>query len=144
MGKRSGRVYTRMLDILRAARPITVPAVAAWVWWMAIQALTTGPSVALHRELLVGVIVALIFGAFPAAVSWTGLPWRRHLLAVVMTALIPAFVAIATARVEERLFVARCRILPPTTPTVFKARWWPCEDHYLYFEPETGELGGGD
>ena len=143
-GTASGRGHGWLLGILRAARPVTVPAVAAWVWWAAMQALTTGPGVGFHRELIGCVLVAVFYGAFPAAIAWTGLSWRRHVLAIVLTTLLPALVANATARWEERLFVARCKKLPPNTPTVFKSRWWPCEDHYLYYEPATGELGGGD
>jgi hypothetical protein len=88
--------------------------------------------------------MGFMFGFVPAAVAWAGLPTRRYLLAVALTVLLPAVLAEGYASLEERLFAARCRGLPATAPTVFRDRWWPNGAHYLYYEPATGTLGGGD
>ena len=80
----------------------------------------------------------------PALLLWPGLPPKRYLFAIALTALLPALLAAGVASLEEHLFVAHCRTLPPTAPTVFKNRWWPNADHHLCFDPATGKLWGGD
>src|SRR5688572_21509403 len=138
------RVYRQVLSILRRARVVTVPLHAAALWYVSVHFRTYGEGGHWPRRLLMCVFLALFYGVAPAVVAWLGLSFRRYLLAVALTALIPTLLSEAYASLEEHLFVARCRTLPPTTPTVFKGRWWPNEDHYLYYDPATGELGGGD
>jgi hypothetical protein len=136
--------YLRLVGLLRAGRPVTLPAVVAFVWWVAVGFRTSGEGGAWPGRLLLCMFVAVCYGLIPAAVLWLGLRRRRYLLAVALTAFLPTLLSEAYATVEERLFVASCRDLPPATPTVFKDRWWPNRNHYLFFEPSTGELGGGD
>ena len=138
------RYQRRLVSLLRSARIVTVPAVFASVWYVAVTFRTMGDGPAWPARLLMCVMMAAILGLVPAAVAWLGLPLRRYLLAVAVTALLPTVVAESYASVEEHLFVSSCRGLPPTAPTFFKDRWWPNRAHYLYYEPTSGEFGGGD
>jgi hypothetical protein len=137
------RLYAPIFSVLRWTRFATVPAAAFGVWYFAVALRTTEPGGAWTRRLLLLGAVA-IFGLAPAAVAWAGLPFRRYLLAVVLTAVLPTLPAEGFATLEERLFVARCRSLPAAAPTVYKDRWWPNGGNYLFYDPATSALGGGD
>ena len=89
-------------------------------------------------------LVTCLLVALPGCIVFLGVPWRRYLAITATLVVLPALVADGYGTLEEKLFVAGARALPPTTPTVFKARWWPNENCYLCYEPATGELGGGD
>jgi hypothetical protein len=138
------RGYRQVLSIIRRARVVTVPLLAAGLWYVSLHFRTYGEGGPWPQRLFACVVFSLIFGVVPAALVWLGLPLRRYVLAVLLTAFIPEVLSEGYATLEEHLFVARCRTLSPTTPTVFKDRWWPNEAHYLYYDPATGELGGGD
>jgi hypothetical protein len=90
-------------------------------------------------------IVASAFLALPpGCILFIGLPWRRYCLVLAMLVLLTASVAEGYCTLEERLFLARVRHLPPTAPTVYEASWRPNESSFLYYDPSTRELGGGD
>ena len=128
----------------RRARVVTVPAVFAGVWYIAVSFRTTDAGGSRVGRLFLCGFVGVLFGIVPAAAAWLGLPARRYLLAILLTALAPALLAEGYATVEEQVFLAQCRRLPPSRPVIYQNRWWPSGDHDLWYDPATGEFGGGD
>ena len=76
--------------------------------------------------------------------AFIGLPWRRHLLVWACVIVAATIAAEVQTTVEERWFVHQHQNLPPTAEVVFHDRWWPNGSSFLYYDPATGELGGGD
>lgn len=90
-------------------------------------------------------LITGLFVGLPGCAVFLGLPWRRYLALILTLVVLPALIADGYGTLEEKLFVASVRALPPTAPTVFKVRrWWPNGSCHLYYEPSTGTLGGGD
>ena len=137
------RPYLLILSLIRRIRPFALPVVMAWAWYLA-TTLRTMSEASVLGGLLICSVIAATTAIPPALLLWLGLPRKRYALAIALTVLLPALLAAGVASFEEHLFVAHCRTLPPTTPTVFKNRWWPNEDHHLGFEPATGYFWGGD
>lgn len=133
---------TRLEAFLRHARWVTVPLVATWVWFRVVDVRTWGFGSI--RCLAADVAAAAMFGLGPAVLVWAGARWRRFLLGVVATLVIPAMLAEGFATLEEQLFLRQARRAPLGTPTIFKDRWWPNGGSYLYYNPATGRYGGGD
>jgi hypothetical protein len=94
-----------------------------------------------HITLLLSAILITPF----AIVAFLGLPWKRYCKVVLLAILLPAVLAEGHATVEEQLFLASVRNLPPTAKVVSKPRrWWPNGSSYLFYDPATRTLGGGD
>lgn len=90
-------------------------------------------------------IVPMMYVAPFASIAFVGLRWRHYCAVLTILVVVPALAAEAQCTLEETLFVERMGTLPPAAPTVFKSqRWWPNETSYLYYEPSTATLGGGD
>ena len=88
--------------------------------------------------------VAAVF-VFPAAiVPWLGLRWRAVLLgtAVILVAAVASAEWVAV--LEEFGFSLACRAQPPGAGVIVRARSWPFAHHHLYYDPSTGQRGGGD
>lgn len=97
------------------------------------------PKLLIINALLVAPAVGILLGML------VGYRRRQCVGAIGLLLVMPPLAAEAYGTLEERMFVAEARGLPDTAPTVFKiSRWWPNTGSYLYYDPWTGELGGGD
>lgn len=93
-----------------------------------------------HRSL-----IAALIGAGPiACIAFIGLPRKSYWQVVGGLILGASFVAETYALIEERVFLNQHKELPQTADMVFQDRWWPNGSSYLYYDPSTGKLGGGD
>ena len=70
--------------------------------------------------------------------------WKRRILIAIVLPLVLGVVIDTYATIEERWFVKKCSALPPTADEVYHDRWWPNGSSFLYYDPKTGTLGGGD
>ena len=111
-----------------------------WGYWFALSFRCTGVGSTVAAMLL----CTGIFAGPWACVAFFGVRWWRYVAIVAALVVLPALAADAHGTIEERLFIASQQGLPRTAPTVFKRRWWPNGSSYLYYDPATGRLGGGD
>lgn len=128
----------------RLLRPLRICAFAcliAWGFYVAVGFRGWGPGSCLPEMFL----VTGLFAGIPGCLILLGLPGRRYLALIAALIVVPALLADGYGTLEEKLFVDSVRALPPTTAIVSKPRrWWPNESCYLYYDPSTGKLGGGD
>lgn len=127
--------------VLTAFRIVAFVALIAWGYWITVQLRCWGAG-SLFRVTL---LVAMMYVGPFACAAFLGMRWRRYLLAVFAAILLPAVVAEAQATLEEQMFLASVKNLPRNAAAVSKPRrWWPCETSFLYYDPATQKLGGGD
>jgi hypothetical protein len=129
-----------MRQVFRTFRVVAFLSVLVWAYFVALYFRSWDAGLSPHTTLLVAVMFA---GPF-AALVLIGLPWRRHLALVAALLFVATVAAETVATSEEAWFVAQNKHLPPTAEIVFHDRWWPNGNSFLYFDPATGELGGGD
>jgi hypothetical protein len=115
-------------------------AVAGWALYVSTLLRSCHAGPALHETLF----AALAFSGPLALVAFAGLPWRRQLAATLLLLGASATTAEGLAAIEEMSFVRRHSQLPADSPVVFQARWWPHASSYLFYDPSTDRLGGGD
>lgn len=90
-------------------------------------------------------LIAALIGAGPiAGLAFIGLPKKRYFLVVAGLIFGASSIAEVYAVIEEQWFLYQHKGLPQSAEIVFQDRWWPNGSSYLYYDPATGKLGGGD
>jgi hypothetical protein len=125
--------------LLRAVRVVGWLAAVGWGWYIvaAFRTQQVGFSAAILG-------VALVFVLPAAVVPFLGLRWRAVALGTVITMLVALGTAEAIADLEESGFRRKCQDLPVDAAMVFQERQWPFAHHHLFYDPSTGQWGGGD
>ena len=129
-----------MRQIFAETRWVALSTIFVWAVLIATSLRSWVQGFSLHITLLITLIFAAPFAVF----FGFGLPWKKHLSVVLALISTSAILAEAYALAEEHWFVAQHDHLPPTADVVFHDRWWPNGSSYLYYDPSTGLLGGGD
>lgn len=126
--------------MVRIFRVFAFVALLGWGYFVAVTFRCWGPTPAPLTTL---VVTCIYVGPF-ACLAFIGLRWRRYLVAVASVVMLAAVVAETQATVEESWFVRENRNRAASAGVVYQDRWWPNGGSYLYYDPATGELGGGD
>ena len=126
--------------------------VRTWDWGTSLRgilcalfwAIVVAGPIAMAALLVIELLAGAALGGWRQAVRQFEAHWRRYVVSVAAVVILGAVSAEAFGSLQEHIFRARYRHLPPSAPTVFEARWWPFESSYIYYHPAQRKWGGGD
>lgn len=87
-------------------------------------------------------IISLVLGLPFGLLLWIGERFRIYAIGVILTISLPVIFVESLALTEEYLFLRQVR--QKNSGIIFKDRVWPHQNNYIYYDPDTGEKGGGD
>ena len=127
----------------RLLKPLRVAAFVALLAWGYYLAVTFRCWNASPRPDLTLLVTTVCVGPL-AAIFCLGMHWQRYGVVVLLAIVIPAAAAEAQGTLEEWMFVSSVKRSAATGITFKAERWWPNRNSYLWYDPASGRLDGGD
>ena len=128
--------------LIQVVRVVLFGAVLVWGCWF-LLGLRTGVWGSVRSVGRLAISAAFLVLP-PALIVCLSRSWRRMVAGALIICLVSIVVCEGIATFEEYLFRRQCASMPEIKETVFKNRWWPFENHFIYYDPSTKTFGGGD